>query len=145
MTHSKVLLNDGSSGILLNDGSSFLVLNAEGPTHGGVTIQSIHATQKVFPKKRLVSVSFRFWLKSSLLERVVVKLRNLESYLKPAMKIPTLPVKQLKEQIVKLLRNELKEAKMELKILETRWIFEDPAMMGAFFLRLLARLKKNGR
>ena len=43
MTHSKILLNDGSSAILLNDGTSFLILNAEGDVHvSGVDIQGTH-------------------------------------------------------------------------------------------------------
>ena len=31
MTHSRILLNDGTSAVLLNDGISFALLNAEGP------------------------------------------------------------------------------------------------------------------
>lgn len=41
MTHSVVLLNDGTSQVLLNDGTSLLLLNAEGVGHG-VDIQGIH-------------------------------------------------------------------------------------------------------
>ena len=37
MTHSKILLNDGSSAVLLNDGSSFVILNTAGEEHGEVS------------------------------------------------------------------------------------------------------------
>lgn len=44
MTHSIVLLNDGTSGVLLNDGTSYVLLNAEGPEH--VAVGSLSGRRK---------------------------------------------------------------------------------------------------
>ena len=43
MTHSRILLNDGTSAVLLNDGTSFVLLNAEGPPDAaGITLEGNH-------------------------------------------------------------------------------------------------------
>ena len=154
MTHSFVLLNDGSQ-VLLNDGSSKLLLNASGPTHGVETVGT-HAVQKIYPKKRLREVSFVFWLKASIRHRIAVKFMVLESLLRPTVfsrKLPSIPVKELKKiiisvvkeektKLVKSLKEELAKAKAQLKLDEDEKLMKDPFYIAILLEKILWRLKK---
>jgi len=74
MTHSVVLLNDGTSVVLLNNGNQVL-LNAEGITHG-VDIVGTHPTPMVFRRgEQLLDVEFTFWINAALLIKTYTTFR----------------------------------------------------------------------
>jgi len=107
MAHEKVLSNDGVSLFLLNSGGSLLLNGTEGGVHPANL-----STQKIFPKKKLVNVEFKFWLRANLLEKVIIHLHSLENRISRKgvlSKKPQALTKTLKQTILKLAKTELSE------------------------------------
>jgi len=142
MAHGEnLLLNDGSF-LLLNDGTP-LLLNG---SVEGIHPVNTHATQKVFPKKRLVSVEFKFWLKANLLEKVIIRLHSIENRIHPKgvlIQKPKALTKSLKQTILKLAKIELAEAIRDYKDHKLYEALSDPATIGLLLLKLLKKKKAN--
>ena len=135
-----ILLNNGSF-VLLNDGSSHVLLNE----HLGVTTQGTHATQKTFPKKRLVNVQFKFWLKANLLEKAIIQLHSIENRISrkgAIIKKPQALTKTLKQTVMKLAKTELSETVKAFKDSLLYDILGNPKVTGMLLLRWLKKVKK---
>jgi len=140
MAHEKLLLNDGTSFCLLNSGGR-LLLNG---TEGGIHPSNIHSTQKVFPKKRLVPVVFKFWLKANLLEKVIIHLHSIENRISRKgvlIKKPKALTKSLKQTVMKLTKIELVETVKDYKDGLLYDILGNPRISAMLLLKLLRRLK----
>jgi len=135
MAHEKVLSNDGVSLFLLNSGGSLLLNGTEGGVHPANL-----STQKIFPKKRLVNVEFKFWLRANLLEKVIIHLHSIENRIsrKGVLgKKPQALTKTLKQTILKLAKTELSERIKDVKDSLLYEALSDPATIGILLLKLL--------
>lgn len=140
MAHEKVLLNNGTSFVLLNSGGR-LLLNG---TEGGVHPSNIHSAQKVFPKKRLVNVEFKFWLKANLLEKVIIQLHSIENRISRKgvlIKKPAALTESLKQTVLKLVKTELLETVKDYKDGLLYDILGNPRISAMLLLKLLKRVK----
>jgi len=140
MAHEKVLLNDGTSFVLLNSGGSLLLNGTVGGIH-----PANQSTQKVFPKKRLVNVEFKFWLKANLLEKVIIQLHSIENRISRKgvlSKKPKALTRTVKETILKLTKIELSETIKDYKDHKLYEALSDPATIGLLLLKLLKKVKK---
>ncbi len=140
MAHEKVLLNDGTSLILLNSGGSLLLNGTVGGIH-----PANQSTQKVFPKKRLVNVEFKFWLKANLLEKVIIQLHSIENRIsrKGVLgKKPKALTKTLKQTVMKLTKTELVETVKDYKDGLLYDILGNPRVSAMLLLKLLKKVKK---
>jgi len=142
MVHGEnLLLNDGSF-LLLNDGTALLL---NGGVEGVHPVND-HATQKVFPKKRLVNVEFKFWLKANLLEKVIIQLHSIENRISRKgvlSKKPKALTKSLKQTVMKLTKTELTETVKDYKDSLLYDILGNPRVSAMLLLKLLKRVKQN--
>ena len=141
MAHEKLLSNDGTSLFLLNSGGHILLNGTETGVHPANL-----STQKIFPKKRLVNVEFKFWLKANLLEKVIIHLHSIENRIHPKgvlIQKPKALTKSLKQTILKLAKIELTEAIKDYKDHKLYEALSDPATIGLLLLKLLKKKKVN--
>ena len=139
MAHEKLLQNDGTSLFLLNSGGSILLNGTETGVHPANL-----STQKVFPKKRLVNVEFKFWLKANLLEKVIIHLHSIENRISRKgvlIKKPKALTKTLKQTVMKLVKTELLETVKDYKDGLLYDILGNPRISAKLLLKLLRRLK----
>jgi len=145
MTDS-ILMNDGTSFILKNDGGQIL-LNRHGV--GGVDISGIHATQITKRRTKFIHVEFTFWLISSLLKRVEIKL--LQFKLHPYVINPDklresfrLPLTRLRQKLKPLSKQALKEALNETLEASIQDGLNDPMWRFEFLYKLIKKMRNNG-
>jgi len=140
MGHDHLLQENGSQ-LVLEDGSGVLILEEDVP---GVHPVNVHATQQILPTRRLVKRKYKFWLRGTVVQKIIIKLRNLGEYLKP-IKIPPIPIKQLKQNIIEQLKSHLVQANIDWEHQKMADALKDPLIFLMILGMIERKVRKLGR